>query len=421
MADSTHPPSEFPTTERPAVDVVVVGAGISGLATADALTRTGTTVTVLEARSRTGGRLLSTPLDPAAFRAAEPSALDLGATWFWDGEHRVLALTRRLNLATFPQHLAGDTIVEDLRGVQRYAGNVIDSPAHRYTGGASTLTDALAAALPSGAVQLDHPVEWIGLAEPNGTSGTSAAGGTRQHGLEVTARGRTWRARHVVLALPPAVAVDTIRLPAQLPAEVTRLAAATPVWMGQAVKVVAVYDEPFWRRDGLAGAAASRPGPLQEIHDMSGPHGQPAALFGFAPAALIGADADRQVRDQLTRMFGPRAAEPRQLTIQNWSTEKWTNPAPSQLADPGASSPAAADYSLFGHPYYQRPDLNGRLHWASTETATAYAGHVEGALEAAERTVAAIQTDLDLHHPHKHEPDTTRSDRPRPDQRKAAS
>ncbi|WP_234341294.1 hypothetical protein [Streptomyces sp. NRRL S-646] len=29
-----------------------------------------------------------------------------------------------------------------------------------------------------------------------------------------------------------------------------------------------------------------------------------------------------------------------------------------------------ADHSLFGHPLYQRPALHGRLHWASTETAT---------------------------------------------------
>ncbi len=341
-------------------DVVVVGAGISGLAVADALMRAGIDVTVLEARDRTGGRLLSTPLD-------------LGATWFWDGERRVRALSDRFGLNSFPQHLDGDTLVEDLRGVTRYPGNMIDAPAYRYGRGAGALTDALATSLPVGTLHLRHPVD--GIAVLKRLDGRD---------LTVSSRGRTWHAHHVVLAVPPAVAAAGIRLPDEFPVGVRRLAAATPVWMGQAVKVVAQFDEPFWRRDGLAGTAASRLGPMQEIHDMSGPDGQPAALFGFAPAALIQGDADQAVRDQMVRLFGPQAARPCQVTIQNWSTEEWTTP----LAEPGS---APSDYSLFGHTSYQRPALDGRLHWSSTETSRAYPGHVEGALEAAERTVAAIR------------------------------
>ncbi len=368
-----HHPDDHAFHQQTSVDVVIVGAGISGLAVADALTRVGVDVVVLEARDRTGGRLLSTPLD-------------LGATWFWDGERRVRELTERFGVATFSQHLVGDTIVEDLGGVQRYAGNMIDVPSYRYADGAATLTDALAASLPVGTLRLDHPVERISLVAASLTT-------SRASTLDVTARGRTWRARHVVLAVPPAIAVDTIELPAELPPELSRLAAATPVWMGQVVKIVAVYDDPFWRRDGLAGAAASRRGPMQEIHDMSGPEGYPAALFGFAPAALIDAEADRAVRDQLTRMFGPQASHPLHITIANWSTEKWTSPAP-RVAGSGSKGPASIDHGLFGHPDYQHPGLDGRLHWAATETATVYPGHVEGALEAAERAVAAIRTGL---------------------------
>ncbi|MFE9622953.1 FAD-dependent oxidoreductase [Streptomyces sp. NPDC006527] len=67
--------------------------------------------------------------------------------------------------------------------------------------------------------------------------------------------------------------------------------------------------------------------------------------------------------------------------MQNWSAERWTAPSTVQRL---------ADHSLFGRPLYQRPALDGRLHWASTETATDHAGHVEGALAAGERAARTV-------------------------------
>ncbi len=68
----------------------------------------------------------------------------------------------------------------------------------------------------------------------------------------------TLRAEHVVLALPPALAVEYIDFGNTLPAGLLRLARATPVWMGAVAKVVAPYPSAFWRERGLAGAAFSR-------------------------------------------------------------------------------------------------------------------------------------------------------------------
>ncbi|CAM5291909.1 MULTISPECIES: flavin monoamine oxidase family protein [Streptomyces] len=342
-------------------DVIVIGAGASGLAAATALHAAGRDVIVLEARDRTGGRLLSAPTQRPG------RALDLGATWFWTGEERVRTLAARNGIDTFGQHLAGDTMLQETTGIRRLTGNLIDAPSRRFAAGAQSIPASLAAALPTGSLRLDTPVTGI---RP-----------TRPGGLAVLTPARPFHAAHVVLAVPPALALERIDFGDALPAELVRLARATPVWMGAAVKVVAHYPDAFWRQEGLAGAAFSRTGPLQEIHDMSGPGGGPAALFGFAHARTVRPGFQQAVCAQLAQLFGPAADSPTALHVQDWSSERWTAPSTVQHL---------ADYSLFGHPLYRRPALNGSLHWASTETATDHAGHIEGALASAERAARAV-------------------------------
>ncbi|MFI0555578.1 FAD-dependent oxidoreductase [Streptomyces scabiei] len=248
-------------------DVIVIGAGASGLAAAAALRAAGRDVVALEARNRIGARLLSAP-------AERPGrALDLGDTWFWDGEERVRTLAARSGLETFDQHLAGDTMFEETTGTRRLTGNLIEAPSRRFTAGTQGVAGALAAALPPGSLRLDTPVTAI---HPNG-----------QDGLDVLTPAGTLHAEHVVLAVPPALALERIDFGDTLPADLVGLARATPVWMGAVAKVVADYPTAFWREGGLAGAALSRTGPLQEVHDMSGPGGEPAALFGVAHARTV--------------------------------------------------------------------------------------------------------------------------------------
>ncbi|MGW9372961.1 flavin monoamine oxidase family protein [Streptomyces xanthophaeus] len=341
---------------------VVIGAGAAGLSAASILTQAGHDVLVLEARDRTGGRLLSAPA----------GSLDLGGTWFWDDERHVHSLLTESGLGSFPQHTHGDAVYQDKDGVQRLSGNPVDARSNRFTTGAASLTDALAATLPTGSVRLATPATAI------------RTGTTDSPGLTVHTADTVIQAEHVVLAVPPALALAHIDFDDRLPADLVRIAATTPVWMGSTIKVVVQYTDAFWRRDGLAGAAFSRTGPLQEVHDMSGPDGRPAALFGFAHASAFhqaGPDFPAAVTRQLTQLFGPQATHPLALHFRDWSTQRWTSPHNvAQLTD----------YSLFGHHLYQRPALDGRLHWASTETARNYAGHIEGALASGSRAAHAI-------------------------------
>jgi monoamine oxidase len=336
-------------------DVAVIGAGIAGLTAAEALTRGGADVAVFEARDRVGGRTLSVP--------AGTGTVDLGATWFWPNEPVTRSVVDQLGLATFAQHLPGDALFENHHGdVQRLSGNPIDVPSTRFEEGAQSLARQLAARLKPGSLRLNNPVRAVTLAE---------GGATR-----LDARNGSVLADHVLLALPPALAVDQLTFTPELPAEVRNAAEATTVWMGGMVKAVAVYDAPFWRPGGLSGSAVSHAGPFREFHDHSGAGAGPASIFAFAPAEHLAGMAPGAAvaafRRQLARIFGPPAAEPRETHLLDWSEERFTTP---HRPHPTAST------ATYGAALFQRP-VQGRIHWASTEVADAYAGHIEGALRA---------------------------------------
>lgn len=340
-------------------DVAIVGAGIAGLTAAVELVQAGSRVRVFEARDQAGGRARSVTLDDGA-------TIDLGATWCWSNEPLIQRLVAECGITVFPQWLAGDALFEsDRNGVQRLAGNPIDVPAMRFAGGAQELTDRLARQLPEGSLRLASPVLSIHLTEDGQ--------------VYVSTAHEAVTVRHVVLALPPPLAVNTIEFRPALPAEVRALANRTAVWMGGMVKVVAVYDDAFWRQGQLAGAAVSHRGPFGEVHDHSDDAGSSPALFGFAPAARFvdssPEDVGEEFVSQLARLFGVQATSPRSVHVCDWSKERYTSP--SQPSPHAGISP-------YGAEAFQRA-IGGRIHWASTETAAAYAGHMEGAIIAGRR------------------------------------
>ena len=77
--------------EMSEVDVVVVGAGLSGLAAARQLVAAGKSVAVLEARDRVGGRTMGGTL-------SNGGDVELGGHWFGESQDVAKALVDDLGL-----------------------------------------------------------------------------------------------------------------------------------------------------------------------------------------------------------------------------------------------------------------------------------------------------------------------------------
>jgi monoamine oxidase len=98
-------------------DVVVVGAGLAGLAAARELEAAGKSVEVLEARDRVGGRVLNEPI-------GDGRVVEVGGQWVGPTQDRMLALARSVDVETFATHDDGDYLIEAGSDVQRYSGEI---------------------------------------------------------------------------------------------------------------------------------------------------------------------------------------------------------------------------------------------------------------------------------------------------------
>ncbi|PTX57866.1 monoamine oxidase [Litoreibacter ponti] len=338
-------------------DIAIVGGGLCGLALARALDAHGADYVLLEARDRIGGRILST----------DPDGFDLGPAWFWDGQPRMARLVEEFGLGVFEQFSDGLLVFEDAQGRIQHGRGGSMAGSYRIEGGLGRLTHALAGGL-------------------NIRTGVRAVSFQDGPSVTITTADLTeLRANKVVLCMPPRLATR-IQFDPPLDREELQAAESIPTWMAGQAKAVAVFDRPFWREQGLSGDAMSYIGPMVEIHDASPAYGSVAAFFGFLgvpPQARRDEAALRaDVVAQLVRLFGPEAATPSALHFKDWAFD------PLTATD--------ADHApLRHHPQYGMPAAlahlwKDRILFSGSETAEQFGGYLEGALEAAERSLAQL-------------------------------
>jgi monoamine oxidase len=204
-------------------------------------------------------------------------------------------------------------------------------------------------------------------------------------GVRVKAKGDvSVRAKHVIVAIPPTLAAQ-LRYDPVLPTDKAQLLDRLPT--GSVRKLLAIYDEAFWRKDGLAGETVGVDSPIEMTLDGSPPSGRPGIIMGFAfgpMARQLGGLTDderrRVVLADYARRFGPKASNPTDYIDHEWADEPWSRGGMMARWSPGVISQFGAAL--------RRPV--GRIHWAGTETATVSHGTIDGAIRSGERAALEV-------------------------------
>jgi monoamine oxidase len=243
----------------------------------------------------------------------------------------------------------------------------------RVVGGPHRICEHVAAELGPGAVMLGTPA--YAVEQDSDVARVIHAGGTTV-------------ARRVIVTLPPTLAGRLSYRP-PMPPDRDTLTQRFP--MGRVIKFQVLYDEPFWRADGLNGQVISLDDPIATTFDNSPPDGRCGVLMGFVEAdharrlAALDALTRRQaVLDCLARYFGPRARDVRDYAELDWSAEEYTRGC-------YGGRPAAGAWTGYGAAL--REPI-GRIHWAGAETSPVSNGYMDGAVRSGLRAAAEVLATL---------------------------
>jgi monoamine oxidase len=418
-------------------DVLVLGAGVAGLAAAATLAAEGIDVAILDARHRVGGRVWTLhdaeePIElgaefvhgegPRTTAIARDGAIDLiDAPWTerWDlgGAlvdapecarllHEAVKVAsaidpdgpdRSLVDALAATHVAQPVRALALEYVQSFqagaadrisaralaAGDLGGESTKRVAGGYDGIVRTIAARLPREAMALGVKVEAIrwapDLVEVH-TAPTDAASSYR-----------TFTARRAIVTLPLGV-LPSVRFDPPLAQFEDKATALRQLAAGHAVRLVLRFREPFWQGRFGVPAFIHVPGDVLPVF-WTGPSAHSTQLVAWAggPAAQaleVGANDPgwlaARALDTLSTVFGmPRRALKAAVT-GTWAHD-WTR-------DPLAGG--AYSYPTVGGAEAARAlaaPLAGALYFAGEATATPPAnGTVEGALESGYRAAREV-------------------------------
>jgi monoamine oxidase len=376
--------SEGPAGGPTEGDVIVIGAGISGLATAAALQAKGQRVIVLEASDRIGGRIHTD--------RSLGSAVDLGASWIHHTTKNPIAeLARRFELKTIETNYESLTLF-DTDGTRRsslessddyekvfesaweagardkQAGKP-DAPLEAHFDAAIRATGPTEAALREWKYVIGRDVECGSAADLSEISLQSWGEGTEEEGPDVLfpggydgiveglAKGADVRTEQVVKKISrsaSSVTVETnkatfraarvvvtvslgvlkkglIEFDPELPK--AKQAAVDRLGMGVLNKVALRFAEPFWEADDTEwiGRVTSRRNDWASFLNLDHTFGEPVLLafttgsFAREAESLSDADTVAGIMKALRSLYGPTIPDPVGSLVTRWASNPFTH------------------------------------------------------------------------------------------------
>lgn len=335
-------------------DIIIIGAGLSGLTLGYLLSKHGKSIKILESSNRIGGRIqtvmgkLGTPLE-------------LGATWFSDEHPNLLALLEELDIKKFPQYSDGISLFQtkSFEPAQEFYVPGSNTPSYRIVDGTQKLTDRLLEYLPANTVILNNKV--------------TALRKVADAILVETSTGDSYVAAKVIICIPPQLAGASIQFSPALPDPVQLLLPKVQTWMAGAIKFVIEYPKRFWQENGYSGMLYSHAGIITEMYDHTN---FPESKYGFTGFLNGGASAfTAEVRKelviaQLTGLLGQGAA-----SLSDYRDKIWTD---EHIIS--GSQPIQRPHQNNGHPLFQQTFYEDTLMFCGTETSTEHPGYMEGAI-----------------------------------------
>ncbi len=243
----------------------------------------------------------------------------------------------------------------------------------RFTGGSALIAERLADRIGAESVKLGAPVSKISVTGDKVTA-TTAAG--------------QFDGKRIIVTAPPLLAGRIDYEPA-LPHWREQLTQRVP--MGSVIKCQVIYDEPFWRAEGLSGQATGDGEGSRVVFDNSPPDGSPGVLLAFVEgdeARRLGRESAQARRTavlgSLLRYFGAKATSPADYLELDWQQERWSGGCYGTLFGPNV-------WTRYGHALTAPA---GPIRWAGTETSPAWCGYMEGAVRSGEHVAAAVLAEL---------------------------
>lgn len=351
--------------EKVKANIIIIGAGLTGLTLAYYLKQHHISVILIEARDRLGGRIYT----KESFGNAP---IELGATWISTEHKLLLDLVKELKLDIFDQILGNSAFYEATPNspFQLVPLPHSDSPSYRIKNGTKLIIEGLSSIIDSKNIFTNQKVLSI---EKNDTS--------------IIAKTNThlFYGDIVVSTLPPMLFAKSIDISPPLPDDLLDIAFKTHTWMGDSIKIALTYKERFWDKKQLSGTIFSNVGPITEMYDHSNYEGSRFALKGFFNHVYFGISKKERLQmvlNQLEKYYGVQARNFISYEEAVWKNEPFTSTESTDYIFPHHNN---------GHSLYQKAYLSNSLYLGGTETSTISGGYMEGAIHSAKHIYSLLK------------------------------